>query len=89
MAEDNLSSISKSRTLEEMAEFWDAHSLADFDDQTYKVEMTFDNSARRSTVGIEPNLMEELRGIAKKCQISTQTLAEANTDDELLDAEKD
>ena len=47
MAEDRVSSISQSRTLEEMAEFWDTHSLADFEDQTYEVDMTFDSSARR------------------------------------------
>ena len=74
MAEDRVSSISQSRTMEEMAEFWETHSLADFEDQTYEVEMTFDSSARRSFVGIEPELMEELRRIAKKRQVSTQTL---------------
>lgn len=74
MAEYRVSSISQSRTLEEMAEFWDTHSLADFEDQTYEVKMTFDSSARRSIVGIEPELMEELRRIARKRQVSTQTL---------------
>jgi len=37
-AEDKASSISHSRTLEEMAAFWDTHSLADYDDQTYEKE---------------------------------------------------
>ena len=71
---DGMSSISQSRTLEEMAEFWDTYSLADFEDHTYEVEMTFDSSVRRSFVGIEPELMDELRRIAKKRQVSTQTL---------------
>ena len=57
-----------------MAEFWDTHSLADFDDQTYEVEMAFDPSARRSVVGIETELMAEIRRIAKERQVSTQTL---------------
>lgn len=74
MAEDRVSSISGSRTLEELAEFWDTHSLADYEDQTYEVEMTFDPSARRSLVGIEPELMNELRRIAGQRQVSTQTL---------------
>jgi hypothetical protein len=69
-----MSSIFKARTLKEIAEFWDTHSLADYDDQTYEVEMTFDPEARRSTVGIEPELMEELRRIAQERQVSTQTL---------------
>jgi len=74
MVDKKVSSISKARTLKEVAEFWDAHSLADYDDQTYEVEMTFDPEARRSTVGIEPELMEELRRIAHERQVSTQTL---------------
>lgn len=74
MEEDRTSSISGSRSIEEMAEFWDTHSLADYEDQTYEVEMTFEPSARRSLVGIEPELMDELRRIARQRQISTQTL---------------
>lgn len=74
MAENRVSSISQSRTLEEMAEFWDTHSLADYDDQTHEVEMTFDPAARRSLIGIEPELMNELRRIARQRQVSTQTL---------------
>ena len=74
MVENKVSSISQSRTLEEMAEFWDTHSLADYEDQTYEVEMSFEPSARRSLVGIEPELMNELRRIARQRQVSTQTL---------------
>jgi hypothetical protein len=74
MAEGKVSSISQARTLEEMADFWDTHSLADFDDQTHEVEMTFDPSARRSVIGIETELMAEIRRIAKERQVSTQTL---------------
>ncbi|MCB0257003.1 MAG: hypothetical protein KDI55_25065 [Anaerolineae bacterium] len=74
MAEDRLSSISQSRSVEEMAEFWDTHSLADYEDQTYEVEMTFDPAAQRSLIGIEPELMNELRRIARQRQVSTQTL---------------
>jgi len=36
-----VSSISHSRTLDEMAEFWDTHSLADYDEQTHEVENDF------------------------------------------------
>ena len=74
MAENRVSSISKARTPEEMAEFWDTHSLADFDDQTHEVEMTFDPSTRRSVVGIETELMAEIRRIAKERQVSAETL---------------
>jgi len=72
--EDRVSSISKSRTLEEMADFWDTHSLADFDEQTYEVEMTFDPAARRAVVTIEPELMADISKVAQKRKVSSQTL---------------
>ncbi len=74
MADKKVSSISHATTLEEIAEFWDIHSLADYDDETYEVEMTFDPSARQTYVGIEPELLEELRLIARERRITTQTL---------------
>jgi len=63
MSEDRVSSISRSRSWEEMGEFWDTHSLADYDDQTYEVEMIFEPSARRATrCSAHSSLVETLRG---------------------------
>lgn len=74
MGEENTSGISKARTLREIAEFWDTHSLADYDDRTHEVEVSFDPSTRRTYVGIEPELLQELRQIARERHVSTQTL---------------
>jgi allophanate hydrolase subunit 1 len=74
MPEDKVSSISHSRTLEEMADFWDTHSLADYDEQTYEVEITFDPSARRTVVNIEPELMADISRVARERKVSAQTL---------------
>jgi hypothetical protein len=74
MGNEKVSSISQSHTIEEMAEFWDTHSLADYDDQTYEVEMTFDPSARRTYVGIEPELLADLRRLARQRRVTLQTL---------------
>lgn len=74
MPKDKVSSISKSRTLDEMADFWDSHSLADYDDQTYEVEMTFEPSARHSVVTIEPELMADILEMARERNVSVQTL---------------
>jgi hypothetical protein len=74
MADERVSSISRARTLEEIAEFWDTHSLADHEDEIQEVEMTFDPSAQRAWVGIEPDLMADLRRIAGERQVSIQTL---------------
>jgi allophanate hydrolase subunit 1 len=74
MPEGKMSSISKSRTLEEMADFWDTHSLADYAEQTHEVEMTFDPAARRTVVSIEPELMADISEVAQKRRVSSQTL---------------
>lgn len=71
---ENKSSISQASSYEEMGEFWDTHSLADFEDQTYEVEMTFEPSARRNAINIEPQLLAEVREIARVRKVSTQTL---------------
>ncbi len=69
-----MSSISNSRTLKEMADFWDTHSLADYDDRTYEVDMTFDPSARRMSVSIEPELLDDIVQLANERKVSVQTL---------------
>lgn len=74
MADEKVSSLSKSKNLEEMADFWETHSLTDYDDEIEEVEMTFDPAARRTLVGIEPDLLADLRRIAQERRISTQTL---------------
>ncbi|MDM8528393.1 CopG family antitoxin [Anaerolineales bacterium HSG24] len=68
------SSISKAQSYEEMAKFWNTHSTADFEDDTYEVELTFDPSARQTWVMIEPDLFTELRQIAQTRRVSLQTL---------------
>ena len=74
MPKDKVSDISHSHTLDEMADFWDHHSLADYDEQTHEVEMTFDPAAQRSTVNIEPELMADILQVARERKVSSQTL---------------
>ncbi len=74
MDDKKVSSISHASSYEDMAEFWDTHSVADYDDQTYEVDIVFDPEARHSRVHIDPDLLQELRQIALQRHISTQTL---------------
>jgi hypothetical protein len=74
MANDKVSSISKAQNYEEMADFWDTHSVADYADQVKAVEITFDPSLRRTSVGVDPELFTELSQIARQRRISMQTL---------------
>lgn len=73
--EDNTSSISGSRTIREMADFWDTHDVSDYHDQTHKVEMTFALETRTHYVAIDPELMARLRKLARQRGISLESLA--------------
>jgi hypothetical protein len=56
--------ISKARSLDEIAEFWDTHSLADYWDQTREVE--FEVSAqRRRRVTLDPEIYAEIEAQAR------------------------
>lgn len=48
-------SISKARTLDEIADFWDTHSVADYWDQTEEVEIEV-RAQRRHRVTLVPEL---------------------------------
>ena len=73
--DDNVSSISKSRSIEEMAEFWDTHDATDFEDQTQPVEFEFDLRSRRHYIAIDPDLLARLRDVAEGRGLSAESLA--------------
>ncbi len=75
MSDDNLSSISQSRSIAEMAEFWETHDAADFDDQTHEVTIEFDLRVRRHYVAIDPELLTRLRKLAQARGITLESLA--------------
>lgn len=72
--ENNVTTISKAHSYQEMAEFWETHSTADYEDQTYEADITFAASAFHNIVVIEAELMQELRTIAQERRISPETL---------------
>ena len=75
MEKENKTTISQANTLEEIADFWDAHSPEDYPEAVYVVEAEFDLPDELDTaVQIEPELMRKLQRIARSRQISTQTL---------------
>ena len=51
----NVSSISRAETLDEIADFWDRHSLADFWDQTREVDFEV-RAKRRRRVTLDPDV---------------------------------
>jgi CopG antitoxin of type II toxin-antitoxin system len=71
--EDQLSSISRASSTEEIGAFWDAHSLDDYWDQTHEVE--FDVRAeRRRRITLDPEVYERLEAIARARGVLPETL---------------
>lgn len=76
MGENNdtkLTSISKAQTLEEIAEFWDTHSLADYWDETHEVEFEV-RADRRRRVTLDPDVYNQLEAQARKRGLLPETL---------------
>jgi len=71
---NRVSSISQSKSIAEMAAFWDEHDAAEFEDQTHKVDMTFDLAVRRHYVAIDPTLLQDLRRTAVSRGLNTESL---------------
>lgn len=66
-------SVSKARTLEEIANFWDTHSLAEFWDRTHKVEFKV-RAKRRRRITIDPEVYAKIDAQARSRGISSETL---------------
>jgi hypothetical protein len=61
-------------SIEAAAEFWDAHSLADYWDQTREVHFDVDLQRRVVLVPLEQSLADRLAAMARRQGLSTETL---------------
>ena len=62
-------------TLEEIGEFWDTHSLADYWDETHEVAFEVVNlTSKPNLVSVEPEVAEQLTALATKQGISIEKL---------------
>jgi len=68
-----LTSISKGRTIEEIGEFWDNHSLADYWDQTEEVKCEV-RAKRRRRITLDPEVYSKLEIQARNRGILPETL---------------
>ena len=68
-----ITSISKARTLEEIADFWDTHSLADYWDQTHEVEFEV-RAKRRRRVTLDPDVYAGVAAQANVRGVLPETL---------------
>jgi hypothetical protein len=60
--------------IEEAAEFWDTHDLADYWDFTEEVEFEVDIQHRRHLVALDPELAKKLTEEARQRGLSVETL---------------
>ena len=63
--ERRLSSISKASTYEEMGEFWDTHSITDYEDQIYEVDFKVRKPVRH-TIVLKREEYERARSVAEQ-----------------------
>jgi hypothetical protein len=66
----NKSSISKTKSVEKMGEFWDKHDFTEFDDPKAP-DVNFDISA---AIPIEPDLLSDIEELAHQRGIKVETL---------------
>ena len=65
--------ISKARTLEEIGNYWDTHSLSEHWDQTHEVEFEI-RAKRRYRVTIDPDVYSRLEAQAHARGVLPETL---------------
>ncbi|MGH7599457.1 MAG: CopG family antitoxin [bacterium] len=62
------------KSIEEAAEFWDNHDLADYWDLTREAHFEVDIKRRVFLTALEPQLAKKLTGVARQQSVSTETL---------------
>ena len=68
-----VTSISKAKSLEEIADFWDAHSLADHWDETYEVDFEV-RMQQRHRVTLTPEIYQKIEKQARVQGVLPETL---------------
>ena len=68
------SSISQASTDEEMGEFWDTHSIADYWDQTAPAEFQINIERRAGHYALDHTLDARLRALAQRRGVLPETL---------------
>jgi hypothetical protein len=61
---NQVTSISRAQTVEEIAEFWDTHSLADYWDQTHEVEIK-GRAERRRRIPLDLDIYSRVEALAR------------------------
>ncbi len=74
MSAKKASTISKATTYREMAEFWDAHDLGDYWEQTKPVKMDVALESEVTYYALESQLAKQVEQLARRRGVSPETL---------------
>lgn len=70
----NKKQIPEMKSYEEIGEFWDTHSLADYWEQTEEASFDISSQARRRyLVAIDPSLLLRIQTLAQRRGLSTES----------------
>ena len=73
---ENDNKIPKFKCYDEMADFWDTHSVADYWDQTEPAEFEISpNARRRYLVALDKELLIRLQKLARTRGLNLETMA--------------
>lgn len=78
MKKNTKSKIPKFKSIEEEAEFWDTHSVTDFEDETEDVDIVVELEKPRTdtlVIRVQKNIKDKMEKVAKKKGINVSTLA--------------
>ena len=80
--------IPEFETLEDIAEFWDTHSTADYDDMTHEVhfEVNLNQPDKVTSVSLLPELSQTLTTLARDRGISLETLVNVWLTEKVLES---
>lgn len=70
----NKSSISQTKSYQEIADFWDTHDLSDYWDKTKEVKFEVGIESEKTYYGVEKNLAEKMEKLAKNRGVSGDIL---------------
>lgn len=70
---EDISRISKAKSIEEIGDFWDTHSLSDHWDETRDASFRV-RATQRRRVTIDPEVYNQIEALARQRGISPETL---------------
>jgi hypothetical protein len=80
--------IPEFETLEEIADFWDAHSTADYEQLTQQVhfEVQLPNRHAQKSIILLPELSETIEAMARRRGVSVETLVNVWLTEKILES---